>query len=38
MLPEGDCRLAQWQELAANSAEWMEDAKRVVVAGYKQVF
>jgi hypothetical protein len=37
MLPEGDSALAQWPELARNSREWMEDAKRIEVAGYKQV-
>jgi hypothetical protein len=37
MLPEEDPRFSQWPELAHNSAEWMEDAKRISVAGYKQV-
>jgi hypothetical protein len=29
--------LAKWPVLLANSAEWMEDAKRIAVAGYRQV-
>jgi hypothetical protein len=37
MLPEGDSRFAQWPELARNSREWMENAKRIAVAGCKQV-
>jgi hypothetical protein len=37
MLPEGDRRLSQSPELARNSEEWMQDANRIAVAGYKQV-
>jgi hypothetical protein len=37
MLPEGDERLSQWHRLARNSEGWMEDAKRIAVAGYRQV-
>jgi hypothetical protein len=37
MLPEGDPRLSQWPTLAAKSAEWMEDAKRIAVGSYRQV-
>jgi hypothetical protein len=37
MLPEGDERLSQWRELARNSSQCMEDAKRIAVAGYRQV-
>jgi hypothetical protein len=37
MLPDGDERFSQWPELARNSEEWMEDTKRVAVAGYRQV-
>jgi hypothetical protein len=38
MLPEGGASLSQSPELARNSGGWMEDAKRIAVAGYKQVF
>jgi hypothetical protein len=37
MVPEGDPRLSRWSVLAANAVEWMEDAKRIAVAGYRQV-
>jgi hypothetical protein len=37
MLPEGDPRLSQWPTLAANSAEWMQDAKRISIGNYRQV-
>jgi hypothetical protein len=37
MLPEGDPRLSQWSISAAQAAKWMEDAKRIAVAGYRQV-
>jgi hypothetical protein len=37
MLPDGYSRLSQWPTLAARIGEWMEDAKRIAVAGYHQV-
>jgi hypothetical protein len=36
-LPEGEGRLSQWPELARNLGEWIEDAKRIAVSGYKHV-
>jgi hypothetical protein len=36
-VPEGDPRLSQWPILAAKAGEWMVDAKRIAVAGYRQV-
>jgi hypothetical protein len=37
MLVEGDPRLSRWSILAVNAVEWMEDAKRIAVAGYRRV-
>jgi hypothetical protein len=37
MLPEGDSRLSQSPELASKAGECMDDAKRIAVAGYRQV-
>jgi hypothetical protein len=37
MLPEGDPRLFYCSISIARASEWMEDAKRIAVAGYKQV-
>jgi hypothetical protein len=38
MLPEGYPRLSPWPIIALEAAECMEDAKRITVAGYRQVF
>jgi hypothetical protein len=37
MLQEGSEALAQWPDLASNSAEGMKDAKRIAVAAYRHV-
>jgi hypothetical protein len=37
VLPEGGPRLSHWPVLASKAGEWMEDAKRIAVAGYRQV-
>jgi hypothetical protein len=37
MLPEDGPRLEQWSICAAEATEWMEDAKRIAVAGHRQV-
>jgi hypothetical protein len=37
LLSEDSPDLAKWPVLQANSVEWMEDAKRIAVAGYRQV-
>jgi hypothetical protein len=37
MLHEGDPRLSQWSMSAAQATKWMEDAKWIAVAGYRQV-
>jgi hypothetical protein len=37
LLPEGDHRLPIWSIPIAQAMEWMEDAKRIAVAGRRQV-
>jgi hypothetical protein len=37
VLPEGDPRLSQWPDLAANAASWMQDAKRIAIGNHRQV-
>jgi hypothetical protein len=37
MLPEDSPQLGRWPEFAANVNSWMEHAKRIAVAGYRQV-
>jgi hypothetical protein len=37
MSPEESEALTRWPELARNFQEWMEDAKRIAVPGYRQV-
>jgi hypothetical protein len=36
-VPEDDSDIARWPALEQHAAEWMEDAKRIAVAGYRQV-
>jgi hypothetical protein len=37
MLLEDSEQLGRWPDLAHHSSEWMEDAKRIAIAGYRQV-
>jgi hypothetical protein len=37
LLPEDSMNLTSWPALVQHSREWMEDAKRIAVAGYRQV-
>jgi hypothetical protein len=37
MLPEDRTHLSQWPILASKAGKWMEDAKQIAVAGYRQV-
>jgi hypothetical protein len=37
MLPKDSEALAQWPDLAFSVGSWMEDAKQIAVAGYRQM-
>jgi hypothetical protein len=37
MLPEDSLQLGRWPELAAKATSWIGNAKRIAVAGYRQV-
>jgi hypothetical protein len=37
LLPEDSEALKNWSGLASSAEEWIEDAKRIAVAGYRQV-
>jgi hypothetical protein len=37
MLYDSHTRLSQWPTLSSKAGEWMDDAKQIAVAGYRQV-
>jgi hypothetical protein len=37
MLPEDSLQFGKWPDRASHMTEWMEDARRIAVASYRQV-